>query len=45
VHNPDNAIVLYAVLVLMAFAFSKRFRVVRDVLVSGGTTVKAKAHG
>jgi hypothetical protein len=42
VHNPDNALVLYTVLVVMTFMLSKRFGAVRQVLQAGGGTVKNK---
>jgi hypothetical protein len=42
-HNPDNALVLYTILVVLAFMLSKRFGAVRGVLTGAGATVKAKA--
>jgi hypothetical protein len=39
--NPDNAIVLYTVLIVIAFMMSKRFAGPREVLLSGGSKLKA----
>jgi len=41
--NPDTALTLYVVLILVGFAFGKRWQRVREAIATAGTLAKTKS--
>ena len=44
VHNPDNALLLYVILLIIAFMFSARWQAVRDALTGVGRIAQNQAN-